>query len=221
MCVYIYIYTEMMTFSLKLTSSNQLFGFFLITIFNVYIYSKCKPFSYQIQRNVIHCTNWTFSPSVFRLTILIKTNAQAFLLCKPKGQLSDAAGPSLSDKLPAQWGGTPRNVQKSKLDKLIFSLSACLVPIRSPDSQKQQPCERSCQRAEDAHIQLEPSSSPPSLLLLHPPSFPHEDKKMTITSRQSFNVLTVIFLLLSTAGLYGCLSVHLPVWTLKCCFSWL
>lgn len=33
-----------------------------------------------------------------------------------------------------------------------------------------------------------------------PPVFTHEDEKMTITSRQSFNVLTVIFLLLSTAG---------------------
>lgn len=41
----------------------------------------------------------------------------------------------------------------------------------------------------------------PSLLL--PSFFTHEEEKMTITSRQSFNVLTVIFLLLSTAGLYN------------------
>lgn len=41
----------------------------------------------------------------------------------------------------------------------------------------------------------------PSLLL--PTFFTHEEEKMTITSRQSFNVLTVIFLLLSTAGLYN------------------
>lgn len=39
----------------------------------------------------------------------------------------------------------------------------------------------------------------PSLRL--PSFFTYEEEKMTITSRQSFNILTVIFLLLSTAGM--------------------
>lgn len=36
---------------------------------------------------------------------------------------------------------------------------------RSPDSQQQQSCERSCQQAEDAYLQLKQSRVPPSLLL--------------------------------------------------------
>ncbi|KAK7891399.1 hypothetical protein WMY93_023362 [Mugilogobius chulae] len=52
-----------------------------------------------------------------------------------------------------------------------------------------------------------PVRTPQRPLAPGPPSFTHEDKKMTITSRQSFNVLTVVFLLLSTAAL----SAHFRV----------
>lgn len=95
------------------------------------------------------------------------------------------------------------NVQevKSNILHLWSCLCSCFVPVRSAGSQQQQPCERSRQQTEDAQVQLKqsPHLSFPSLLL--PFSITHEEEKMTITSRQSFNVLTVIFLLLSTAGL--------------------
>lgn len=132
------------------------------------------------------------------------------MLPEPQFQLKFMSTPSYYVNLKTDFGRhhaltatqavhtVGRNFQKSKSNILIFSPSACLLPIRSPDSQ-QQPCERSCQQTEDAQVQLKQSSPPSSHLL--PPFFPHEDEKMTITSRQSFNVLTVIFLLLSTAGL--------------------
>lgn len=56
-------------------------------------------------------------------------------------------------------------------------LSACRVSIRSLDShwlrrwqqQEQQPCERSCQQAKDAHVQLKQSS---------PLSHPHAPSRL-------------------------------------------
>ncbi|KAK2842535.1 hypothetical protein Q5P01_012735 [Channa striata] len=107
---------------------------------------------------------------------------------------------------------TPQKEKRTRSNRVVNSASGSEEKTfsfspgfkkRSPDSQ-QQPCEESCQQAKDAHVQLKLNSPPPPSLspsLPCPPSFPHEDEKMTITSRQSFNVLTVIFLLLSTAAL--------------------
>lgn len=68
---------------------------------------------------------------------------------------------------PHSWMELPE-IQIKYLN--LFSLSphppACLVPIRSPESKKQ-PCERSCQRAEDAHVQLKQPFPP---LSPHPPA---------------------------------------------------
>lgn len=66
---------------------------------------------------------------------------------------------------PHSWMELPE-IQIKYLNLFSLPPPACLVPIRSPESKKQ-PCERSCQRAEDAHVQLKQPSPPPSL---SPPS---------------------------------------------------
>lgn len=66
-------------------------------------------------------------------------------------------GCSQPDKLSTQLGETFR---KTKSNILMSFSPAYLVPIRSPVSQ-QQPCDRSCQQAEDAHILLKQRCLPP------------------------------------------------------------
>lgn len=90
---------------------------------------------------------------------------------------------------------------------LIFSISAPVSVLASTPQEswlpaattmwEEPPASRRC----SSPAKAESPSLFPSLRL--PWFFTHEEEKMTITSRQSFNVLTVIFLLLSTAGLYN------------------
>jgi hypothetical protein len=70
---------------------------------------------------------------------------------------------------------------------------------------QQQPCDWGVAKSKEC-----PGGSAKAALQWESPSLApvlHEDPKMTVTSRQSLNVLTVIFLLLSTAG--QCSFIHL------------
>ena len=118
-----------------------------------------------------------------------------------------------------------RHFQKSKSNILIFPFSACLVPIRSRDSQQQQPCERSCRQAEDAHAQLKQSNPPLSLCLslslsLSPPPAPspppiwgREDDYHQPAVLQCPDDHLPPAVHCRSVKFSVCLSVSLPVWS--------
>lgn len=114
--------------------------------------------------------------------------------CKPEGWFQ---------KSQSVFATRLKSVQKPKSNVSISPLAHCTSPSLQVSWLGAAMWEESLP-SKGWHRPVKGESLSPShpLSLLLPPSIPHEDRKMTITSRQSFNVLTVVFLLLSTAGLW-------------------